>query len=193
MVLLASELVGPYIDRIATFLGYPPGLVQVMAARLQEAKVWESDEVRCESWFDPKKGGHGFHAGSHGRRRYDYSHVVGRKEAILILLARIQGSITVCSLIDGDSTTFCWPVCTGQKKRPCPRRLSWRKDTGSWLSPSAGCFHFRDSHNPQDARLSMPLSEMDFCFSYRSRSGMASTTRPFLPAPFETSSTITGV
>ena len=34
MVLLASELVGPYVDRIATFLGYPPSLVQVMAARL---------------------------------------------------------------------------------------------------------------------------------------------------------------
>ena len=56
MVLLASELVGPYVDRIVTFLEYPPGLVQVMAARLQEAKIWESDEVRCESWFDPKKG-----------------------------------------------------------------------------------------------------------------------------------------
>ena len=27
-----------------------------MAARLHEAKIWESDEVRCESWFDPHKG-----------------------------------------------------------------------------------------------------------------------------------------
>ena len=60
MVLLASELVGPYTHRIATFLGYPPGLVQVMAARLQEAKIWESDEVRCDSWFDPKKGAAAF-------------------------------------------------------------------------------------------------------------------------------------
>jgi len=56
MVLLASELVGPYVDRIATFVEYPPGLVQVMAARLQEAKVWNGDEVRCESWLDPKSG-----------------------------------------------------------------------------------------------------------------------------------------
>ena len=56
MVLLASELVGPYVDRITTFLGYPPGLVQVMAGRLFEAKVWEGDEVRCERWFDPQKG-----------------------------------------------------------------------------------------------------------------------------------------
>jgi hypothetical protein len=33
MVLLASELVGPYGDRMATFLGYPRSLVQVIAAR----------------------------------------------------------------------------------------------------------------------------------------------------------------
>jgi hypothetical protein len=56
MVLLASELVGPYVDRIATFVGYPPCLVQVIAARLYEAKIWESAEVRCESWFDPQMG-----------------------------------------------------------------------------------------------------------------------------------------
>jgi hypothetical protein len=56
MVLLASELVGPYVERIATFLNYPLALVQVMAARLYEAGIWESDEVRCESWFDPRKG-----------------------------------------------------------------------------------------------------------------------------------------
>jgi hypothetical protein len=56
MVLLASELVGPYVDRIATFLGYPSGLVQVVAARLYEAKIWEKTEVRCESWFDPEMG-----------------------------------------------------------------------------------------------------------------------------------------
>jgi hypothetical protein len=56
MVLFASELVGPYVDRIATFVGYPRGLVQVIGARLQEARIWETDEVRCEEWFDPKKG-----------------------------------------------------------------------------------------------------------------------------------------
>lgn len=27
-----------------------------MGARLHEAKIWETDEVRCESWFDPQKG-----------------------------------------------------------------------------------------------------------------------------------------
>jgi hypothetical protein len=57
MVLLTSELVGPYVDRITTFVGYPLGLVQVVAARLQEARIWESDEVRCESWFAPEQGG----------------------------------------------------------------------------------------------------------------------------------------
>ena len=56
MVLFASELVGPYSDRIATFLGYPLGLVQLMAARLQEAKIWQDDHVHGESWFDPEKG-----------------------------------------------------------------------------------------------------------------------------------------
>lgn len=56
MVLLTSDLVGPYPDRIAKFVEYPPSLVQVMAARLYEAKIWESDEVRCESWFDPRMG-----------------------------------------------------------------------------------------------------------------------------------------
>jgi hypothetical protein len=60
MVLLASEFVGPYIDRIVTLLGYPRAFVQVIAARLHEAKVWEIDEVRCEEWFDPKKGGAAF-------------------------------------------------------------------------------------------------------------------------------------
>src|SRR5437867_3711701 len=53
---LASELVGPYSDRIATFLGYPLGLVQLMAARLQGAKIWQDDHVHGESWFDPEKG-----------------------------------------------------------------------------------------------------------------------------------------
>ena len=55
MILFASVLVGPYVDRIVQFLGYARGLVQVIAARLQEAKIWEGDEVRCESWFDPQK------------------------------------------------------------------------------------------------------------------------------------------
>jgi hypothetical protein len=60
MVLLASELVGPFIDRISTFLNYPLGLVQVVGTRLQEAKIWEGDEVSCESWFDPNKGATAF-------------------------------------------------------------------------------------------------------------------------------------
>jgi hypothetical protein len=38
-------------------VGYPLGLVQVVAARLQEARTWESDEVRCESWFAGQKNG----------------------------------------------------------------------------------------------------------------------------------------
>ena len=57
MVLLASEMVGPYAARVAIFLGYPVGLVQVIAVRLREAGIWEEDEVRCERWFDPENGG----------------------------------------------------------------------------------------------------------------------------------------
>jgi hypothetical protein len=56
MVLFASELVGPYGGCIASFLGYPRCLVQVMGARLQEARIWEGDDVNCEEWFDPQKG-----------------------------------------------------------------------------------------------------------------------------------------
>lgn len=57
MVLLASQCVGPYINRIATLLNYPPGQVEVIAGRLRQAKTWEGDEVRCESWFHPQRGG----------------------------------------------------------------------------------------------------------------------------------------
>ena len=60
MILLASELVGPWSDRIAAFLGYPTALVEVAAARLYEARIWENAEVRCEKWFDPEKGGLAF-------------------------------------------------------------------------------------------------------------------------------------
>jgi hypothetical protein len=60
MVLLVSEEVGPYVDRIATFVGYPRSLVQVIASRLQKAEIWHDDEVRCKPWFDPKTGGMAF-------------------------------------------------------------------------------------------------------------------------------------
>ena len=35
-------------------------VAQVIAARFQEAKIWEGDEVRCEHWFDAQKGGVAF-------------------------------------------------------------------------------------------------------------------------------------
>jgi len=56
MVLLASDMVGPYTDRVATFLGYRVGFVQVIAARLIEARIWDNDEVSSEPWLDPLKG-----------------------------------------------------------------------------------------------------------------------------------------
>ena len=102
MVLLASELVGPYVDRIVTFVGYPPALVQVIAARLQEARIWEGDEVRCESWLDPQKRPTALNAGSHGCRGQDRSHMVESKEAIRLSRGRHQGGFTLRRLI-GDS------------------------------------------------------------------------------------------
>ena len=56
MVLLASYMVGPYTDRVATFLGYPVGFVQVIAARLIQSGIWAGDEVSSEPWLDPQKG-----------------------------------------------------------------------------------------------------------------------------------------
>jgi hypothetical protein len=60
MILLTSALVGPWSDRIATFLGYAPALVQAVAARLYDARIWENDEVRSENGFDPETGGGAF-------------------------------------------------------------------------------------------------------------------------------------
>jgi len=57
MVLFASEMVGPYVDRVATFVGYPQDLVQVIADRLQKAEIWRGHTVHCEPWFDPRGGG----------------------------------------------------------------------------------------------------------------------------------------
>jgi hypothetical protein len=56
MVLLASYMVGPYTDRVATFLGYPVGFVQVIAARLIQSGIWAGDEVSSEPWLDPQTG-----------------------------------------------------------------------------------------------------------------------------------------
>jgi hypothetical protein len=56
MVLLASDFVEPYPDRVATFLGYPVSLVQVIATRLTEARIWEGYEIHCERWYDPQHG-----------------------------------------------------------------------------------------------------------------------------------------
>ena len=56
MVLLASYMVGPYTVRVARFLGYPVGFVQVIAARLIQSGIWAGDEVSSEPWLDPEKG-----------------------------------------------------------------------------------------------------------------------------------------
>lgn len=60
IILLASELVGPYADRVSDFLQYPMSLVEVIGTRLQQAQIWVGDEIRCEHWFHPKKGNAAF-------------------------------------------------------------------------------------------------------------------------------------
>ena len=56
MVLLSSEMIGPYSHRITRFLGYSPQFVEVIAARLYESGIWDDDLVRCEAGSDEKKG-----------------------------------------------------------------------------------------------------------------------------------------
>ena len=57
MVLLASELVGPYAGRITTFLGYIPGLVQVIPSRLHGTQVICEAKMRADVGLpdNPKK------------------------------------------------------------------------------------------------------------------------------------------
>jgi len=35
-------------------------MVQAVAARLYQARIWEENEVRSEKWFDPETGGVAF-------------------------------------------------------------------------------------------------------------------------------------
>lgn len=47
---------GSWIDRSASFLGYPRSLVQVVAVRLQQAEIWYGNQVRSNSSVDPEPG-----------------------------------------------------------------------------------------------------------------------------------------
>lgn len=55
-VLLASEMIGPYPDRLSWFTGYPVASIQIIGARLLEAKLWNGQHVDCKPWFEPHKG-----------------------------------------------------------------------------------------------------------------------------------------
>ncbi len=139
MVLLTSELVGPYVDRIATFLGYPPGLVQAMAARLYEAKIWESDEVRCESWFDPKKGAVAFRLDlmvaegelvrkwSEEKKQYAY-HKVDIREASNFAVWLMQLPVMqVDHSVDSPSQSS-FPFATATRATRIPQRVYRSRD-----------------------------------------------------------------
>jgi hypothetical protein len=102
IVLLVSEMVGPYTDRVATFLGYPVGFVQVIAARLIESGIWDKDEVSSEPWLDPKKGMVSFMLDlmvAEGKLTGRWSEEKGQRN---YYLPRIRGRFTLRSLIDGD-------------------------------------------------------------------------------------------
>jgi hypothetical protein len=52
MILLASEMIGPYVDRLASFTGYPKAFIQGIAVRLRQAKMQISARLAayCEGW-----------------------------------------------------------------------------------------------------------------------------------------------
>jgi hypothetical protein len=101
MVLLASYMVGPYTVRVATFLGYPVGFVQVVAARLIQSGIWAGDEVSSEPWLDPQKGMVSFMLDlgvAEGKFTASWSEEIGQRK---LLPPRISGRFKIRSLIDG--------------------------------------------------------------------------------------------
>jgi hypothetical protein len=128
MVLLASDMVGPYTDHVATLLGYPVGFVQVIAARLIEAGIWDNDEVSSEPWLDPLKGVCRSCWISWSQKVSSLA--AGRKKgATQLLVSRILGRFTIRSVID---TGGC-QVCTRRKAFRLPaqtREVAAAEDAG---------------------------------------------------------------
>jgi hypothetical protein len=94
--------------RIATLLGYPPAMVQAVAARLYQARISEEDEVRSEKWFDPETGGVAFVADLMCRRGLTDSPVVGGNATMRFPRDRHPACLTACSLVYELPTV---PVC----------------------------------------------------------------------------------
>lgn len=59
MILLASLVVGPSVEKVAAFLGLPRPEVLKRATRLRANGVWRGGKVRAD-WFDDKSGGVAF-------------------------------------------------------------------------------------------------------------------------------------
>jgi len=69
-ILLASELVGPYVDRVAALTGLERSAVERVSLRLRTAEIWGANTVHWQRWYEKPDGRWNF--------LFDYSVAVGR-------------------------------------------------------------------------------------------------------------------
>ena len=63
VILMAAALVkGPNTEPLASFTGYPTGVVADISKRMHEAGLWENGTVKTDHWFDGDKWTVGFWA-----------------------------------------------------------------------------------------------------------------------------------
>ena len=55
VVLLSSAVVGPSIERLAKFTGYPRSLISEFSKRLRENGIWKGGKIYA-NWLDPHGG-----------------------------------------------------------------------------------------------------------------------------------------
>lgn len=56
VTLLASVVIGPGADKVASFTHFPRRKVREWGANLRKAGVWKGRSIYCD-WFDEKEGG----------------------------------------------------------------------------------------------------------------------------------------
>ena len=56
VALLASAVIGPGADKVASFTHFPRRKVRAWGANLRKAGVWKGRSIYCD-WFDEKEGG----------------------------------------------------------------------------------------------------------------------------------------
>jgi hypothetical protein len=52
ILMAAAFVVGPYVDRLVQFTGYPLPYVAGIARRMQASGLWANGKVRIDNWFD---------------------------------------------------------------------------------------------------------------------------------------------